>query len=101
MHTLISNLSIHCHNNRAFMAKYRPTKPWGKMATRVGVLSQSVVGVSPRGSFCRFEQDTNIGTYQWNKFNIILGETISSNVRPLQIPLSATQNQIIGLEVWP
>ena len=95
-------LSIHRHNNRKFVARYRLTKLWGKTPTRMGVLPQAVVGVLPRGYIFFFlNMYTNSHSYQWNEIDKRLTRTILSNVKSLQIPVSVTKSEIITLQVWP
>ena len=57
----------------------------------MGVLSQAVTGVLPRGNIrVFFNMYKNCNTYQQNEIDIKLRETTLCNVKSLEIPLSVT-----------
>ena len=76
------NRGVKCPHAWAFCPKQ-----WGRFVSRI--------------YFFVLNKHTNAGAYQWNKIDIRLMKTILSDVKSLQIPISARENQIIALEVWP
>ena len=84
------------------MARYQLAKKWDTTPICMGILPQAVVGVLP--SLCVYffflNKRRNVGIYKWNEKEIELRRTILSNVKPLQILTSVTQNQVLALQVW-